>query len=89
MYVQNIVSHYIVRSRIPSGDDLELSFPLFVTNQLLGNVATVAQIAGTLGLVAPKGSYFVGLSFLLCVMLSLFYRIVLMADEAVRRGSAE
>ena len=46
MYVQNIVSHYIGRSRTPSGDDLGLSFPLFVTNQLLGNVATVAQIAG-------------------------------------------
>ena len=60
MYVQNIVSDYFGRWRIPSGDDLGLSFPLFVTNQLLGVVATVAQIAGALGLVAPKGSYFVG-----------------------------
>jgi hypothetical protein len=50
-------------------------------------VATL--IAGAAGFVAARGAYLIGLSFLLYVMVTLFYRMMHMADEAARGATAK
>jgi hypothetical protein len=81
-----LVSLVSARLRMRGGRDAGLSSALFVVNVTLGALTLGVQVAGALGVVAPRGAYFTGLFYLLCLMCTLFHRMVAMADAAASRA---
>ena len=73
----------IVRLRM-TGADRGFSQSVFVASIALGWAAIVACILGAGGIVPARGAYYLGQLFLLYQMYMLFYRMLLMADEASR-----
>jgi hypothetical protein len=75
------------RLRMKDGKDAGLSRSLFATNITLGALAFGVLLAGALGGVAARGSYFTGLFYLLYLMCTLFLRMVAMADASASQAA--
>jgi hypothetical protein len=69
-----------------AGRDEGLSRRLFVANTSLAVLALIVLLLGTSGMVTGRGAYFMGLFYLQYLMCSLFYRMIVVADEAARRA---
>lgn len=80
------ISVVISRQRM-TGVDQGFSQPIFVASMALGWAAVVAAIMGAGGAIPARGAYYLGELFLLYQMFMLFYRMLLMADEASREAS--
>jgi hypothetical protein len=83
-----LISIVVVIARLRmTGADRGFSQPVFVASIGLGAAAVVAGILGAGGLIPARGAYYLGQLFLLYQMFMLFYRMLLMADEASRAAS--
>jgi hypothetical protein len=83
-----LLSIVIVVARLRmTGADRGFSQPVFVASIALGGVAVVAGVLGAGGFIPARGAYYLGEVFLLYQMFMLFYRMLLMADEASRAAS--
>jgi hypothetical protein len=67
--------------------DAGLSIRLFVFNSTVAAVGLVVTLFGASGTLPSRGAYFVGLFYLQYLMCSLFYRMIVVADEAARRAT--
>ena len=68
-----------------AGQDIGLSRPLFVFNTTVAAIGFMVTLLGASDFVPGRGGYFVGLFYLQYLMCSLFYRMIVVADEAARR----
>jgi hypothetical protein len=68
-----------------AGRDSGLSRPLFAFNTTMAAAGFLVTLFGASGILPGRGAYFVGLFYLQYLMCSLFYRIIVVADEAARR----
>ena len=71
-----------------AGRDSGLSRPLFAFNTTIAAIGFLVTLLGTSGTIPGRGAYFVGLFYLQYLMCSLFYRIIVVADEAARRTAS-
>ena len=70
-----------------AGTDQGFSQTVFVTSVSLGVAAVVAGLLGAGNFIPARGAYYLGELFLLYQVFMLFYRMLLMADEASRVAS--
>ncbi len=76
----------IARRRM-AGTDRGFSQTVFVASISLGAAAVVAGLLGAGNFIPARGAYYLGELFLLYQVFMLFYRMLLMADEASRVAS--
>jgi|CXWL01.1.fsa_nt_gi hypothetical protein len=79
---------FVSRRRM-AGVDKGFSQPVFVTSMIFGAVVVGAGILGAGGFMPARGAYYLGQFFLLYQTYMLFYRMVLLADEASRVASGK
>jgi hypothetical protein len=77
---------FISRRRM-AGVDKGFSEPVFLASMAFGATVVGAGILGAGGFLPARGAYYLGLFFLLYQTYMLFFRMLLMADEASRVAS--
>jgi len=76
-----------VARRRMAGADQGFSQVIFVTSMILGGGVVAGAILGAAGVVPARGAHYLGLFFLIYQMFMIFYRMLLMADDAARLAS--
>jgi len=77
------------RMRMTRTSSQGFSLSLFVTLQLIAYTAIALDLAAAAGIIVAKGAFFASLCQLLFVMLSLFYRMILVVDQAAQAKSED
>ncbi|MDZ4741336.1 MAG: hypothetical protein SGJ03_15740 [Alphaproteobacteria bacterium] len=77
------------RMRMTRTSSQGFSLSLFVTLQLIAYTAIALDLAAAAGIIVVKGAFFASLCQLLFVMLSLFYRMILVVDQAAQAKSED